>query len=205
MKPHNPPDPELLTRWSDGELDAATRAAIDADPALRAMLEQEKSSTRALGDLIRRDYPASREVAGPELFMHQLDHRLDQLGRATEPAAANPRFPLWLAAAAAIAALALAVRPLVFNAEQAAAPVAVVAPAAPQPLLATYAPDASLDISARYDENADAVVIIVDGLKPVATPDDLAAFHPDDPRPIQARLAGRVHPNRFRGGHGGDS
>jgi hypothetical protein len=208
MNPHQQPDPELRTRWSDGELDDATRAAVEADPALRALLEQEKSSTRGLGDLIRRQYPAARDVAGPELFMHQLDHRLDQLGQAIEPAASTAargsRFPHWLAAAAAIAALALAVRPLFTGGEQPTATVAAVAPVAPDPLLATYAPDASLDISARYDENADAVVIIVDGLKPVENIDDLAVFHPGDPRPIQARLAGRVPPHRFRGGRGGD-
>lgn len=212
MKPHNPPEPELLTRWSDGELDDATRAAIEADPALHALFEREKSSAKALGDMLRDEFPAARDVAGPELFMHQLDHRLDQLGQAVEPAVATVSaarrgspIAMWLAAAAAVVAMAVAIRPLFQKPESPAAAVAAVAPAVPEPLLATYAPDASLDITARYDESADAVVIVVDGLKPVANPDDLAAFLPEDPRPIQARLAGRVHPHRFRGGQGGDS
>jgi hypothetical protein len=214
MNPHQQPDPELLTRWSDGELDDATRAAVEVDPALRALLDQEKFSAKALGDLLRDEYPATRDVAGPELFMHQLDHRLDRLGQAVEPvtipaaaSATGSRFPIWLAAAAAIVAMALAVRPLFTGGEQTnptTAPVAA-APVPVDPLLATYAPDASLDITARYDETADAVVIVVDGLKPVQTIEDLAVFHPGDPRPIQARLAGRVPPHRFRGGHGGDS
>ena len=212
MNPHQQPDPELLTRWSDGELDDATRTAIEADPALRALLEQEKSSARGLGDLIRREYPAVRDVAGPELFMHQLEHRLDQLGQAVEPAASptaaargGSPFGMWLAVAAAVVAMAIAVRPLFTGGVQPPPTVAAVAPLPPEPLLATYAPDASLDISARYDENADAVVIVVDGLKPVEKIEDLAVFHPDDHRPIQARLAGRVPPHRFRGGRGGDS
>lgn len=210
MNPHNQPDPELLTRWSDGEMDDATRAAIEADPALRALLEREKSSAKELGDLLRDEFPAARDVAGPELFMHQLDHRLDQLGQATEPAAmAVPAarrgspIAMWLAAAAALVAMAVAIRPLFTDGTNPGASVAQVAPALPEPLLATYAPDSRLDITARYDESADAVVIVVDGLKPVETIEDLAAFHPDDQRPIQARLAGRVHPHRFRGG--GDS
>ncbi|MFM7181283.1 MAG: hypothetical protein ACKO2G_07455 [Verrucomicrobiales bacterium] len=208
MNPHQQPDPELLTRWSDGELDEATRAALAADPALHAMLEQEKSSARALGDLLRSQYPAARDVAGPELFMHQLNHRLDQASEApvleTPAAAGGSRFPLWLAAAAAIVALALAVRPLFQDGGQ-ANPTFAAAPTTPDALLATYAPDASLDITARYDETADAVVIVVDGLKPVANPDDLAAFLPDDPRPIQTRLAGHVPAHRFEGGHDGGS
>ena len=212
MKPHNQPDPELLTRWSDGELDEAARAAIEADPALHALFEREKSSAKALGDMLRGEFAAARDVAGPELFMHQLDHRLDQLGQAVEPAAATipaarrgSSVAIWLAAAAAIVAMAVAVRPLFQGQETKVPPVAVVASSLPEPLLATYAPDASLDITARYDESADAVVIVVDGLKPVETIEDLAVFHPDDQRPIQARLAGRVPPHRFRGGHGGDS
>lgn len=209
MKPQNPPDPELLTRWSDGELDAATRAAIEANPDLRALLDEEKSSAQALGGLIRAHFPVARDVAGPELFMHQLDHRLDQTVErvATEKHAARgvSRFAIWLAAAAAVIAMAVAVRPLFTGGVQPTASVVVNIPASPEALLATYAPDASLQINARYDQNADAVVIVVDGLKPVENPDDLAAFLPDDPRPIQARLAGRIHPNRFRGGRGGDS
>lgn len=212
MNPHQQPDPDLLTRWSDGELDAATRAAIEADPALCAMLEEEKSSAQMLGDLIRGQYPAARDVAGPELFMHQLDHRLDQLGQPVEPAATPVRatrrsspIAMWMAAAAAIVALAVAVRPLMTDRGTPVAGFTAGTPVQPEPLLATYAPDASLDISARYDESADAVVIVVDGLKPVEKIDDLAVFHPQDQRPTHARLAGRVPPHRFRGGHGGDS
>ena len=213
MNPHNQPNPEILTRWADGELDDATRAAVDADPALRALLEREKASAHALGDLLRAEYPSARDVAGPELFMHQLEHRLDQLGQEVEPVARpasaarkGSPFPMWLAAAAAIVALALAVRPLLTGGAGSSAPVATTgAVVSPEPLLSTYAPDARLDISARYDESADAVVIVVDGLKPVENPEDLAAFHAHDQRPIQARLAGRVPPHRFRGGMGGDS
>ena len=208
MKPDQN-DAELITRWIDGELDEAARAALESnlDPARRAQFEKELASAASIGDLLRHNYPADRDVAGPELFMHQLAHRIDRAGEATvAPAKPGRYLPMagWLATAAAVVLGLFAAGRMLPGPKPAevAGPARGVLVPATDVLFASYVPDASLHAESGYNEAADAVVIVIDGLKPIESPEELLGFRADDPRPMKARLAGTVHPHqfRFRGG-----
>ena len=67
-------------------------------------------------------------------------------------------------------------------------------------LLASYVPDPSVKMDANYNAEVDAVVIVLDGLKPIDTPEELVGFRADDPQPGNLRLVGQAHQHRFRGG-----
>ena len=69
-------------------------------------------------------------------------------------------------------------------------------PAGNTVLLSSYAPDPAVNVDARYVEDADAVVIVLDGLPPVADPAEIVGFEANDSRTGMARLG-----NSGRGGH----
>ena len=188
------PNEEDVIRWIDRDLDEPGRqrleAAAAADPALASL----RADAGRIGVMLRATRPASQDVSGPELFMHQLARRLDAAGTAASlPAAAavatTPRqegsLMRWLAPMAAAAAGVLVGghynhRP----------------PAGNTVLLSSYAPDPAVNVDARYVEDADAVVIVLDGLPPVADPAEIVGFEANDSRTGMARLG-----NSGRGGH----
>ena len=110
------PNEEDVIRWIDRDLDEPGRqrleAAAAADPALASL----RADAGRIGVMLRATRPASQDVSGPELFMHQLARRLDAAGTAASlPAAAavatTPRqegsLMRWLAPMAAAAAVVL--------------------------------------------------------------------------------------------------
>lgn len=229
MRPHEP-NPDLFSRWIDGELDDTTRAEFDslweaADAQTRAAMEAEKASSASLGNLLRENFPARRDVAGPELFMHQLAHRLDRTAEESQtgssgasvfgetPVAGDARKIVsgsagtstfkpawksarWLAAAAAFVLGFFVMQSFSHRREQPGGSTAAGAPVGSAPLLASYAPDARIQMDASYNSELDAVVIVLEGLKPVDAPEDLVGFRANDPQPSESRLAGRVERDR---------
>lgn len=184
------PNEEDVIRWIDGDLDEPGRqrleAAAAADPALAAL----RADAGRIGVMLRATRPASQDVSGPGLFMHQLARRLDAAGAAASlPAAAatTPRregsLMRWLAPMAAAAAVVLggALVGAHYNHRLLAGNTV---------LLSSYAPDPAVNIDARYVEGADAVVIVLDGLPPVADPAEIVGFEANDTRTGMARLGG---------------
>jgi len=178
---------EDLTRWIDGE---ATPAGLSA--ARRAEIE----SARRLGSVIRENYPAELDVPGPELFMHQLDHRLDRLAEEAEAASPQQRRLWWLArgSLAAAAALVLGVVGMQWlGAPQAGA----------GGLISTFSPDSSLVVDAHFDSSVGAVVIVIDGMAPVERVDEVVGVPGTSPqiaavRPADRARASAPHRNRIQ-------
>ena len=196
------PNEEDVIRWIDGDLVEPGRQRMDAaaaaDPALAA-LRADAGRVRAL---LRATRPASQDVAGPELFMHQLARRLDTAGAgasmpATAAVAAPPRpdggLVRWLAPMAAAAAVVLG--GVLVGGHYTHPPVA-----GNTVLLSSYAPDPAVNVDARYVEDVDAVVIVLDGLPPVGDPAEIVGFPANDTRTGMARLGGTAKGER----HGWD-
>ena len=192
------PNEEDVIRWIDRDLDEPGRqrleAAAAADPALASL----RADAGRIGVMLRATRPASQDVSGPELFMHQLARRLDAAGTAASlPAAAavatTPRqegsLMRWLAPMAAAAAVVLG--GVLVGGHYNHRP-----PAGNTVLLSSYAPDPAVHGDARDVEDADAVVIVLDGLPPVADPAEIVGFEANDSRTGMARLG-----NSGRGGH----
>lgn len=183
------PSHEEFTRWVDGELDPARTAELAADPAL----VREREAARALGHAVRKARAPAMDVAGPDLFMHQLARRLDiedqgpvaapTPGRASQGVA-------WLAAAAAALVALLAVLGLADRAGE-----------ADGILLSTYAPDPEVGVIAHYDQQADAVVFVLEGLAPVEGEEEIAALLvPRSVHALRGEEEGKRH--RHQGGEG---
>ncbi len=154
-----PPD---WMRWLDQEMPAAERAAFEqrlqSDPALRA----EVDSARQLSEMLKNGLPAEMPVPHADFFNSQIQVRLAQMDLDEQRATPASRRGTWLewlrspwlfgaAAAAAIAVLLLADR---------GSP-----PSASDTLvMSTYAPNPKVMVNAYHSDEADATVLMLDGL-----------------------------------------
>ncbi len=189
---------EKITRWIDGALTDAERAAfeseLDHDPELRSEVEM---ATR-LGDSLRAGLRSPAEdVPAPELFNAKLANTIRDLEEAAEASKIVPFFRApWLVAAAAcaVAAFALFVRP--GGGERTMRSMA-------------YVPDPNVTADVYYDSSAAATVIMLDGLDEIqadrevrpfsvasheAGKDGRTVFYSDDEEPLFVMLAGRSGP-----------
>lgn len=172
------PDDQLLARWLDGELNeqetARFEALMAADPALR----DEAESLRKISAALRQHVHLEREVPHGDFFNAQIQERIAEMQRADEraqAAEASPlqswlgwlRLPWTLGAAAAVVALAL----LVFKQERPATQI-----------LSFYAPNPQIKASAYHNADADATVLMLDGLDSIPAERDVAGMHVDHSR-----------------------
>jgi anti-sigma factor RsiW len=161
---------QQLTRWIDGELEGDELSefakAVAADP----QLAEAKAEADDLRKLLRVDMP-DREIPNPDFFNSQVQRRIDQESApAASPAAApSPsgggilswfQSPFTLASAATVVLLGF------FALSQKSD-----APGAPDhtSVASTYTPDKDIVASLFYSDEADATVIMLDGL--AAMPD----------------------------------
>jgi anti-sigma factor RsiW len=161
-----PPEDHDLIRWIDGEMNEAERAAfekrLEAEPELKEMAK----SFEQVGDTLRGEFPKSLPLPHEDFFNSQIQVRIAQMEaeqeRAAKPAAASWmdafRLP-WLAAAAAMVVALVAVlnRP----GEQTSDVTQV---------LSTYAPNPEVVVRSYEDAEAQATVLMLDGL-PELPPD----------------------------------
>lgn len=198
---------EDVTRWLDGVLDEPGRRNLDATAAADPELAALRDSSREIRGLLRGHCPAELDVAGPELFMHQLARRLDAAGTSTPvpqpatgpvpaPRPAESTWVRWLAPLAAAAAVVV-LGSVVLHRSRPDSP-----SAAPGVLLSSYAPDPNINVDARYVEEEDAVVFVLDGLPPIKDSNEVAGFRAGDPRPVVARLGGAGNGQGERHRHG---
>ena len=156
------PDEQLLARWLDGELNADERTSFEArlqsDPALRA----EADSLTSLRDMLQSGFPKIAEVPHADFFNSQIQERIAQVRleeeRAATPAVAAPsRFSWmiksWLMAGAAAACLLVALMQWQTS------------PGASTVVLSTYAPDAGVKAATYHSTEANATVLMLDGLE----------------------------------------
>lgn len=164
MKP--PPDENQIVRFLDGEMDASEKAAFEAMLAENAELRTEIESFGHLGSLLRQHVPAEREVPHADFFNSQIQVRIaqEQMDRARESAkAATASGGGWLdwlrtpwfsaAATAAIAVVAF----VIWQNRTPAEPESSI-------VLSTYAPNPSVQTRSFHSNEAEATVLMLDGL-----------------------------------------
>ena len=159
---------QLLTRWIDGELEGDElrefeQAATD-DPQLRAA----KAEAEELRTMLKSEL-AEHHLPNPDFFNSQIQRRISEEAAPAAPAKSNPgasilswfRSPFTLASAAAVLAIGLFVL---------SQPNGGSTPDHTS-IASTYTPDKAIAASHFYSDEADATVIMLDGL--AALPDSL--------------------------------
>jgi hypothetical protein len=157
-----PPDDQLLGRWLDNELSSEERTQFEtmlsADPALR----EEPESMKKHGDSHRSNVTFEREVPHADFFNSQIQEAIsaEQRAQARSKGGATTatawfswlRTPWAFAGAAAVLALGF----FLLRTE-----------AARTEVVSLYAPNAGVQASVSYNEDADATVLLLDGLDAV--------------------------------------
>lgn len=172
-----PPEDHDLIRWLDGEMNDADRAAfekrLDAEPGLKAELE----GFQKLGDGLRDALPKDHPLPHADFFNSQIQVRIAQMELDEERAAARPaasawtewfRLP-WLAAATAavVALVAIVSRPDSGS--------RVIASDVTQ-VLSTYAPNPAVVVRGYEDAEAQATVLMLDGLPEVPADQKIVGY-----------------------------
>jgi anti-sigma factor RsiW len=169
-----PPDDQMLARWLDNELGAEERtrfeAMLAADPALR----QEAESMKGLGNALRAHVPFEREVPHPDFFNSQIqeaiaaDQRVHARSKGGVRAAAG--WLVWLRAPWALAGAAAVLAGGLFLLRSGdAAKVRT-------EILSLYAPNAGVQAAVSYNEDAEATVLLLDGLEAIPADRNVAGI-----------------------------
>lgn len=162
-----PPDENQIVRFLDGEMDAAEKstfeASLAADPELRAEIE----SLSQLGATLRKSMPNGREVPHADFFNSQIQVRIaqEEMDRARESNAPASgvgwlnwlRAPWFAAAATAVVAL------LAFTLWQSRG----LSTSESSLVLSSYAPNPDVQARAFHSDEAQATVLMLDGLAAV--------------------------------------
>lgn len=171
MKPTS--DEELLARWLDGELNDAERASfearLEAEPSLRAEAEAMKQISTAMQEGFQRQV----EIPHADFFNSQIQERIEELRR--EEAKASPVSDVlpggmfgwfakkWIIAGAAALCLMIAALQLGQSGNATV-------------VLSTYAPNNAIRANAYHSDDADATVLMLDGLAAVPADRKLVGF-----------------------------
>lgn len=171
-----PPD---WMRWLDGEMPAEERTAFEqtlaSDPGLRA----EVDSARHLSQLLKQELPAEMEIPHADFFNSQIQVRLAQMDQAERRTTATARsgWLEWLrtpwlmgAAAAVVAVLML----------RTAGPKA--ASGSDTLVMSTYAPNPSVVVNAFHSAEAEATVLMLEGLEELPADRKVVGWHLDSGR-----------------------
>ena len=172
-----PPDETQIVRFLDGEMDSAEKSAFEASLAANPELRAEIEAFGQLGDVLRKNIPADRAVPHADFFNSQIQVRLAQedMDRARQsrvPATGGGlldwfRRPWFAAAATAlVAVLAFAVWQ---NKETPASGSSLV--------LSTYAPNPDVHAHAFRSEEANATVLVLDGLSAMPADHKISGHH----------------------------
>jgi len=164
MKP--PSEEHDLIRWLDGEMDETERAAFEARIKANPALAQEAEEMRALSAGIRAHLPAEMAVPHADFFNSQIQVRIGQMeiDEARRREAVAPVLgsllswlrQSWLTAAGAVAVAVVAFLSLRPSSED-----------AHSLILSSYTPSAGVQTVTFHDDNADATVLMLDGLEEV--------------------------------------
>ena len=186
--PFSPDDEARITRWIDGELDdEAVADLLSAHPDL----VEEKNRALELGDLLHRELAPEREAEVPyaDFFSHRVRQRILDGEQDEEDAQASERatlrdeaeyLPLFtrLRHAAGLAFVVMLVGILTY---------AWFSPSTTPPfgseVVSTYAPDPSVTATTRYDSEAEATVIELEGLAEIPVAQSIAGVFPGSYQP----------------------
>jgi hypothetical protein len=161
-----PQDEERITRWIDGDLpDSDVEDLLAAHPELR----DAKSQSESLGNLLRKELDSGEKIPYADFFNHQLMKRIEEGDEspASTPAEKEalaeslfPRFTFFkkFAAFAAIGVAAVGVAAvsgiLLFSNVQVGG----------SEIVSTYTPDPKLEAKTFFSDEANATVLLIEGL-----------------------------------------
>jgi hypothetical protein len=166
MKP--PSEDHDLIRWIDGEMNDAERATFEARLKSDPMLAKEAEELRALSAGIQAHLPAEMKIPHADFFNSQIQVRIAQmdLDESRQKQAGNTsladlflswiRQP-WFATAGAVALAVLGfvwMRPHTQDTSHSL-------------ILSSYTPGLGVEASTYHDNEADATVLMLDGLEEV--------------------------------------
>jgi len=169
-----------ITKWVDGALSAEELRAFEAEMSEDAELRNEAEGAKRVGAILKQGLRGDVEPPAAEFFNAQIGKRIREESPAVAPlevvgggeAKVVPMMKApWLVAAAAclVAIFSLVNRP-----------------AAPEPAVAgVYVPVANVTADVYVDEDAEATVIMFEGLDEVPAerevkPFSVASYEPDD-------------------------
>lgn len=161
-----PSEEHDLIRWLDGEMSETERTAFEKSLEQDASLAKEARSMRALSDTLRAHLPAEIRVPHGDYFNTQIGVRITQM--ALDVARAKQAGTSWgsvlqwirqpwfaLAGATALAVLSFTMlNPSGADSTQSR-------------ILSSYTPNIHVQAHAYHDNNADATVLMLDGLDAV--------------------------------------
>jgi anti-sigma factor RsiW len=164
MNPNH--DEQELARWIDGEMTAVETTAFEARLSNEPALRGEADMLRSLHDALKQGFPVIESMPNGDFFNHQI---MEQLRQETAPRAAAETAPSILSIVFSWfnSPLRLAIPALL---AVAALQVTWMQPKAETVVLSTYAPMTGVQASTYHSPEADATVLILDGL--TAIPDD---------------------------------
>ncbi len=181
-----PTDEERITLWIDGELsDSDVADLLVADPELASV----KREATNLGDLLRQELKADRaaDVPHADFFSHRLRERIVEEANADssdasarvslrEEAQILPLFTRMRFAAglAFVVMLAAMIGHAILTSSSTAVGSEVVS---------TYTPDPDVTATTRYSDEAEATVIVLEGIAEVPTGQSIAGVFPDSYQP----------------------
>lgn len=163
-------DEHLLGRWLDGELDPAEQVRFEAMMAADPLLREEAESLRKLGDSLRAHVTMERPVPNADFFNSQIQQRIAEAQRAEERVqAADVPATSWLSwlrmpwAIGAAALLTLGVWMLQGDKPQ-------------TQILSLYAPKAGVQATSFHSDEANATVLMLDGLDSIPADKDIVGI-----------------------------
>lgn len=181
-----------LTRWIDGAMNNAERAAFETemigDPVLRA----EADDLQQLGGILRSGLTTEKTVPNADFFNSQIQERIAELHRSEDRARSKQesastwlnwlRTPWAIAGATAVVALGL-----FFARSKEDIPRTQV--------LGLYTPNPAVRATSYHSIEADATVLVLDGLDPFPENQDITAMNVDhsetDPQMAATTLYGQ--------------
>ena len=183
----SPEDQERITRWIDGELDDdAVADLLSAHPELA----EEKNRTHELGDLLHRELAPEREAEVPyaDFFGHRVRQRILE-DEAEENAATSTGATLkdeaaylplftrlrYAAGLAFVVMLVGIVGYALFTSSNGSA--------FGSEVVSTYTPDPAVTATTRYDSEAEATVIELEGLAEIPVGQSIAGVFPGSYQP----------------------
>lgn len=168
-------DEQLLARWLDGEMDADERASFDARLKTDSALRAEAESLQSLRAAFQEGFPRIAEVPHADFFNSQIQDRIAEIRRSEAkplPAAQSSGYSWvsllrpWILGAGAAACALIAL--LQWPASKGAVSATLV--------LSTYAPNATVKANTFHSDDANATVLMLDGLDAVPADKKVVGF-----------------------------